>query len=525
MPPVDPSKRGAPKETLKRFLLDNDLARWHANVSRGSLITADVYARRLRGFCEQMQIPPKALARLPEKKLRDVLLDFITEEERKSRTGSYIDSTRKSVKSWLLHNGVRLTLPIRIKGVKDTPTLEEERVPSQPELRTILSGSGSLRNRTMAVLMAHSGLRPEVLGNYLGTDGLRLRDFPDLKIKGDSVEFTRTPAMVTVRPELSKAGHRYFTFLSEEGCEYVRQYLEFRARMGEKLAPDTDLIRGLGTGNVGMKPFIRTISVGDGVRDAIRSAGFRWRPYVLRAYFDTQLLLAESKGKVAHDYRVFWMGHKGSMEARYTTHKGRLPDTIITDMREAFRRCEPFLTTAPGAGKEEVEAEVSRAMLRLAGYSDDDIAEVDLTNAGEVRELVKDRLTASKPSTPPTEARRPSIVPDDYQEIVVEVAAVAPLVSRGWRFVAQIDPGKVVLASPANPGTSPTREASPPAPPERGASPLPPEQSAVGGPSPSAPLLASSQKGRVRPQPEVKSPHVNTGAPALEGGPVPPAHR
>ncbi len=124
---MGPSKRGPPKETLERLLLDNDLARWHANVSRGSLITADVYARRLRGFREQMQIPPKALARLPEKKLRDVRLDFITEEERKNRTGSYIDSTRKSVKSWLLHNGVRLTLPIRIKGVKDTPTLEEER--------------------------------------------------------------------------------------------------------------------------------------------------------------------------------------------------------------------------------------------------------------------------------------------------------------------------------------------------------------------------------------------------------------
>jgi hypothetical protein len=50
-------------------------------------------------------------------------------------------------------------------------------------------------------------------------------------------------------------------------------------------------------------------------------AGFGWRPYVLRAYFDTQLMLAESKGLVLRDYRQFWMGHKGDMEARFLKHK------------------------------------------------------------------------------------------------------------------------------------------------------------------------------------------------------------
>jgi large subunit ribosomal protein L6 len=35
--------------------------------------------------------------------------------------------------------------------------------------------------------MAFSGIRPQVLGNYLGTDGLRLGDFPELKIEGNKV--------------------------------------------------------------------------------------------------------------------------------------------------------------------------------------------------------------------------------------------------------------------------------------------------------------------------------------------------
>lgn len=64
---------------------------------------------------------------------------------------------------------------------------------------------------------------------------------------------------------------------------------------------------------------------------------FEWRPYVLRAY-DTQLLIAESRGKIAHDFRVFFMGHKGSIEAKYTTNKGILPKSLISEMREAFKR-------------------------------------------------------------------------------------------------------------------------------------------------------------------------------------------
>jgi len=76
---------------------------------------------------------------------------------------------------------------------------------------------------------AHSGLKPVILGNYRGTDGLRVRDFPEMRIEGDAVKFEKTPTMVVVRPEPSKGGHQYFTFLSEEGYEYLKDYLEARS--------------------------------------------------------------------------------------------------------------------------------------------------------------------------------------------------------------------------------------------------------------------------------------------------------
>ena len=271
-----------------------------------------------------MGIPILDMPKMKEKEVHTMLLDFIAREQAEGKAGSAIHSTVKAVKSWLLHNGIKVNLPVKVRGAWDAPTLEDERTPSQEELRQILLAANS-RDRVSCILMAHAGVRPGVIGNYLGDDGLRLKDLPELQIKRDRVEFSRSPAMVVVRPDLSKTGQKYFSFLSEEGCGYVKAYLEERMRGGEKLSPESDLVRPQKM----HKAFLTSINVGDGIREAIRGAGFDWRPYVLRAYFDTQLLLAESQGKVAHDFRVFWMGHKGTMDARYTMWVPDIPRTLF----------------------------------------------------------------------------------------------------------------------------------------------------------------------------------------------------
>jgi len=96
---------------------------------------------------------------------------------------------------------------------------------------------------------------------------------------------------------------------------------------------------------------------------------FKWRPYVLRAYFDTQMLLAESHGKISHPYRVFFMGHKGYIEARYTTNKRRLPENLIEDMRNAFAASAEYLeaTPRPERDKKEMLLEMWREQAKMYG--------------------------------------------------------------------------------------------------------------------------------------------------------------
>jgi len=419
------------------FLLEDvDVRRWYRNVARGSQVTADVYLRRLGAFCNRFGLSPKRLVSLGEDEIYNLLLDYVSDLEAAGRAGSYIESVLKAVKSWLAHNGLEIKRKIKIKGVRDAPTLRNERTPTPEELKRIFL-SGDKKARVACVLMAHSGLRPVTLGNYRGTDGLRIRDFPEMRIEGDTVEFEKIPTMVIVRPELSKGGHQYFTFLSEEGCEYLKDYLEERMRKGEELTADSPIIRP----KAAKKPFIRSVNIGDMIREAIRKAGFNWRPYVLRAYFDTQLMLAESKGLLIRDYRQFWMGHKGDIENRYTTNKCRLPEDVIEDMREAYRRSQEYLqTTKPETGREKLIEEFRRQLLLVAGFSQEEISKIDITSLTdeEFQDLIRKRLLGNTNT-------------DCGTQKVVDLNELEKYLENGWEYVATLPNQKVIVRLQSQP--------------------------------------------------------------------------
>ncbi|MBL7079282.1 site-specific integrase, partial [Candidatus Bathyarchaeota archaeon] len=192
-------------------------------------MTADVCLRRLGGFCLQNGVSPMGLLSVGEEELFNLLLDTVSSMEKSGYTGSYINSVLKAIKSWLGHNGIEIKRRIKVRGIDDTPSLKDERVPTNEELRKIFL-SGDKKMRTASVLVAHTGVRIKTIGNYQGDDGLRVRDLPEMRLEARVVEFEAVPTRVVVRRELSKAGHQYLTFLSEEGCDYLKDYLETRMR-------------------------------------------------------------------------------------------------------------------------------------------------------------------------------------------------------------------------------------------------------------------------------------------------------
>jgi site-specific recombinase XerD len=421
-----------------------DLRRWLTNLSRGSPITAEVYERRLKRTCELLEVTPSGLlerAGSDLKGFQDSIEDMVTLLESEQKSPGYIRGLLKSLRSWLRYNDVQLTRKIKVSNPSATPTIEDEEIPSHEELSRILRASSS-RARVAEVLIAFADLRPHTLGNYNGSDGLTLRDFPELRIENGQVSFERVPTMVLVRSILSKARHKYFTFLSEEGCTYLKEYLEERLRQGEKLQAKSPIIAYERTS--ARRKFMTTRKISRIIRESMRQAGVWKRPYVLRAYAETQFIIAESKGKISHPYLQFMAGHKGDIESRYSTNKGVLPKEMIEGMRESYKACEPFLSTVSQPlehssivkeAKVEALKSIAKNMLGI------DLLEVKVAKEKEIhKELDLDEEIELFEN----EIRKMR-EPQDDPQIIIEEEELQSYLKEGWQFVSILPSKKILI--------------------------------------------------------------------------------
>jgi hypothetical protein len=319
--------------------------KWYDNLRRGSLVTAERSIPKLYLGLGRMGKTPPELLKMNPKDIQDALEKLVTDMEDEGRAPKYTRLMVSTIKSFCENNDIKLERRIKVKDGDTAISLESERVPKPSELDQTIA-AGNLRAKTATCFVAYAGLRPKSLGNMDASDGLVLGDLPDLVISpdGSNASFKKYPAQVIVRAKLSKAGHRYFTFLNQKGCEILLAYLKERVnKWHEKLTPSTPVLLASGIGGHYERGFLATAGVSEIIRRAIRRAGFDWRPYVLRAYFDTQLLIAENNGLISRDFRVFFMGHKGDMERKYTLAKNMLPDDLITAMIDGYSRACTYL--------------------------------------------------------------------------------------------------------------------------------------------------------------------------------------
>jgi integrase len=403
--------------------------RWHRNVARGSQLYADVSRRRLEAFSRQMETDVEKLLRLPKDALRRIVEDYLDQERKKGRSGDYIRTTMKAVRSWLAYNELELPKGLKVPNERSHPRVEREEPVTPDQLRkAILSANPG--QRVVIALMAFSGVRPQVLGSYDGKDGLRIGDIQGLKIHGKSVEFGTVPALIRVRATSSKAGHAYFTFLGSEGCEYLKQHLEERLVAGQQLDKDTDVVSPSKAG----KRFMTTINVGDRARQALRASGIEARPYAMRSYFFSRCLEAANAGKVSDRYVEFWSGHTGDVTARnYTTGRPNLPTSMVEDMRAAYKRCEPFLSTTPTKEVSTEDIQREAAVLLLTGLRGKTVA--------EARQMVEGKSGEDLAGLFKSDERNERTVPADEAQRFLDA---------GWSFVGSLKNGELaVVRSPA----------------------------------------------------------------------------
>ncbi len=350
----------------KHFILNNPLVkRWHTALSKGSILTADGVVRRLALYCSRTGMTPDELLDFSPEEAHSRLEEFVESLE-EEKMPSYVVTLEKAIRNFYAFNGV--TIPrIRHNRKLGDRLIEAkglEKVPSHDELGKVIRDSTS-RVRTMVVLMAHSGIRPGVLGDITGQYGLRLQDLPELTITKEGASFTEQPTMILVPASLSKTHKPYVTFLSVEGCGIVADYLNDRIKRGEELCPGSPLIRTIPSPK-GKGSFCSTKTIGADIRRCFRKTGLNnSRPYSLRVFFSQCLQSSEARGYLTHSQSQLFMGHKGDMISHYQFNGKALSPEILDELRAAYKRSEELLMiSAPRTSPEMIRMEVRKALLQ-----------------------------------------------------------------------------------------------------------------------------------------------------------------
>ena len=110
------------------------------------------------------------------------------------------------------------------------------------------------------------------------------------------------------------------------------------------------------------------------------------------------------------------MGHKGNMEARYTTNKSVLVEALVNEIRETFKRCEEFL---------DIEIKKEDPLMKQKKA-----AKITIDNA-----------------TPEQIQRIQAIMGISVQIVqrAISTEESEKLIAMDWRFVGVLPNGKVVL--------------------------------------------------------------------------------
>ncbi|MCI4365779.1 MAG: hypothetical protein L3K10_06965, partial [Thermoplasmata archaeon] len=299
----------------KGLLSNPKVAAWYNERALRSRLSADESVRKLGFLLEHLGYSADMLieaARKNPDSLRAQLVAYAGMQKKKGRLDTYILKSFDGLRSFLDYSHAEFRGFPKLSPIRGE-SLASERVPTPEELGQILDRL-SLRGRVSVLLMAHSGLRPGAIGSYGGEDGLRLRDIPELE-PGPKPKFSELPFVIRIPATLSKTRVMYTTFGTSQLATTLLAYLAQRIERGESLTPSSPLVAPAETRGIASKSraaaqfgggFLTPKAIVEEIREAIRLTvpkGVTWRPYVLRAYCSTRLMIAEGSGKISRDLR------------------------------------------------------------------------------------------------------------------------------------------------------------------------------------------------------------------------------
>jgi len=299
--------------------------------------TERAYAIHLKGFFASTGMTPRQIVRAAKAnpaKVEKMLTDYLSGL---ASTGSTKQGRRSVIGSFLAYHNA----PINMRRVPTFDVSPEriDYVPTSQELQKILEHATNPRAKLAILLQAHSGLRFKPLVR------LKLKHFPEMVVDNAQkrVSFTNQiatpiaiPAYVERKDKTEKIEHfdkgasfERTAFLSPQGMNALRDYLELRMRKGETLTGESYLFNLPDGGRIS-EAAIRSV-----LRAIFQKAGFpQSRPYVCKKYFESKL----SASGIREDIQAYLSGWKSakSLTMRYSYQNIRQNPEMLEELRSQY---------------------------------------------------------------------------------------------------------------------------------------------------------------------------------------------
>jgi hypothetical protein len=131
------------------------------------------------------------------------------------------------------------------------------------------------------------------------------------------------------------------------------------------------------------------------------------------------------------------MGHKGDIEARYSTNK-RLPPDMIEEMRESYKKCLKFLETRVNdVSEENARIFLQQQLLSAVGYRQDEIDKINLADLSgdEFQKLLRDKVAGA-------------MAGNGSKQRLVPIKEIEELLKEGYEFQTVLPNGKAIMKLP-----------------------------------------------------------------------------
>jgi integrase len=408
----------------------------------GSLGTRDLICDVLMALCKFAGKNPDELVKLSSKEASMVLQAFIDSRADKGRSIRTINVSLAYLKMFFRVNGFKGAKELEVERYHQPSRYRKrpEYIPSSDEIRRMAYSAGSLRNKALILALYTSGLRNSTLRAVL------FGDVKDELWKREVVRIPVTPEMKRVDPGACKGNIPYYSFISMEAVQALREYIAQREELYGSIQNDEPLFASSSTNvppQVRKHTPVKKRSLDEIVKRAAKRGEIsKWKdvyPHCLRKAFESAL---RNAGLDLKD-QEFLMGHilPGVQDPYYDSTK-------VEELSTKYAKIGFFKTTqvdklemikvfAHTLGIDKIEVKIQKLREKQS----------DMDEMEALGKIMREELGIKPLETKVVRTRKNEDCENHkkYQSKIVDEKRLLSYIDEGWEIIRELKNGKLAI--------------------------------------------------------------------------------